>query len=166
MIERTAPPYLENLATLYPVVSVTGPRQSGKTTLCRATFADLPYGSLEAPDLRAFALEDPRGFLASYPDGVLLDEIQRAPELGGVATLSALDPMCHLRRDVGVCQVSTKSAQVQESTDSAIGSCPFAGSFPVSPRGGLAACQLLPKSLPHAQDHASALGARRDVHRL
>jgi uncharacterized protein len=63
------------------VVSITGPRQAGKTTLCRATFPDLSYASLEAPDIRAFATEDPRGFLAQYPDGALLDEIQRAPDL-------------------------------------------------------------------------------------
>ncbi|MHC4973818.1 MAG: ATP-binding protein [Planctomycetota bacterium] len=65
----------------YPIVTVTGPRQSGKTTLCRMTFPDLPYISLEAPDHRRRALEDPRAFLADCADGAILDEIQRAPEL-------------------------------------------------------------------------------------
>jgi predicted AAA+ superfamily ATPase len=60
---------------------VTGPRQSGKTTLARSTFPDRPYVSLEDPDTRAFAEEDPRGFLARYPGGAILDEAQRCPAL-------------------------------------------------------------------------------------
>jgi predicted AAA+ superfamily ATPase len=64
----------------YPVVTLTGPRQSGKTTLVRNAF-DLPYINLEAPDQREFAVNDPRGFLSSYPDGAVIDEIQRAPKL-------------------------------------------------------------------------------------
>jgi hypothetical protein len=81
LIPRNAATTLASLAQGYPVVVVTGPRQSGKTTLCRATFVDRPYATLEDPDLRRFALEDARGFLAQYPDGALLDEVQRAPEL-------------------------------------------------------------------------------------
>lgn len=64
-----------------PVVAVTGPRQSGKTTLCREVFPDRPYVSLEALDAREFAETDPRGFLAAHRDGAVLDEIQRAPSL-------------------------------------------------------------------------------------
>lgn len=63
------------------MVTVTGPRQSGKTTLCRQTFPGMAYANLERPDLRAFATEDPRGFLAGYPEGAILDEIQRVPAL-------------------------------------------------------------------------------------
>ncbi len=62
-------------------VYVHGMRQVGKTTLCRTSFPDLPYASLENPDTRTFALEDPRGFLAGFPDGAILDEIQKAPNL-------------------------------------------------------------------------------------
>jgi uncharacterized protein len=65
----------------FPVVTLTGPRQSGKTTLCREVFDQLPYVNLEAPDVRDFAMTDPRGFLGTVPDGAVLDEIQRAPEL-------------------------------------------------------------------------------------
>ncbi len=65
----------------YPVLTVTGPRQSGKTTLCRTTFPDLAYFSLETPDQRDFATRDPRGFLRQCGDGAILDEIQRVPEL-------------------------------------------------------------------------------------
>ena len=64
-----------------PVVTLLGPRQSGKTTLCRKVFAGLKYVNLEAPDTRMFAREDPRGFLAANSGGVILDEIQRAPDL-------------------------------------------------------------------------------------
>jgi len=81
MIERDIQPVLIRLASQYPVVTVTGPRQSGKTTLTRSAFPDKPYVSLEDPDLRRFAIEDPRGFLGSHPQGAILDEIQRAPEL-------------------------------------------------------------------------------------
>ena len=65
----------------FPVLSITGPRQSGKTTLSRLLAPDLPYFSLEDPDTRAFATEDPRGFLRKAADGAILDEVQRAPEL-------------------------------------------------------------------------------------
>jgi uncharacterized protein len=81
MQNRTIEPILLELARKYPVVTVTGPRQSGKTTLCRKVFPDKPYINLEAPDTRQFAVEDARGFLNAYPDGAILDEIQRTPEL-------------------------------------------------------------------------------------
>lgn len=81
MIPRRATSALERLGQGFPVVAVTGPRQSGKTTLARASYPDKPYVSLEAPDERAFATDDPRGFLARFPDGAVFDEVQRVPEL-------------------------------------------------------------------------------------
>jgi uncharacterized protein len=81
MIPRFLDPTIHLLAKGFPVVVLTGPRQSGKTTLVRATFPDKPYLSLENPDLRLFANEDPRGLLARYPDGAIIDEVQRVPEL-------------------------------------------------------------------------------------
>lgn len=81
MVARTIQPLFEKLARQYPVVTLTGPRQSGKTTLARMVFPGKPYVTLEDPDVRRFALEDPRGFFAGYPDGAIFDEIQRAPEL-------------------------------------------------------------------------------------
>jgi uncharacterized protein len=80
-IDRDLARAVLHAAREYPVVTVTGPRQSGKTTLVRRLFADLPYVLLEDPDHRRLATEDPRGFLARYGDGVVLDEAQRAPEL-------------------------------------------------------------------------------------
>jgi predicted AAA+ superfamily ATPase len=81
MLHRSAHARLLRLAQGFAVVVVTGPRQSGKTTLVRAAFADLPYCSLEDPDVRERALADGRGFLAAYPQGAVLDEVQRAPAL-------------------------------------------------------------------------------------
>lgn len=65
----------------YPVVALTGARQSGKTTLARKLASHLPYVTLEDPDVRAFATEDPRGFLRQYRNGAVFDEIQRTPQL-------------------------------------------------------------------------------------
>jgi predicted AAA+ superfamily ATPase len=80
-IERDLASVLARAARSYPVVTVTGPRQSGKTTLCRQTFRDKPWVSLEAIDNREFAISNPRGFLAQHRNGAILDEIQRAPDL-------------------------------------------------------------------------------------
>ena len=68
-------------ARQYPVVTVTGPRQAGKTTLCRKAFPALPYLNLERPDTREFARSDPRGLLHSVAGGAVIDEVQRVPEL-------------------------------------------------------------------------------------
>lgn len=80
-IDRQAKKVLLERATLYPVVTVLGPRQSGKTTLCRMAFPDKPYVNLEQPDVREFAQQDPKAFLAQYADGAVLDEIQNVPAL-------------------------------------------------------------------------------------
>lgn len=81
MITRNITPVLQRLASQYPVITLTGPRQSGKTTLAKSLFPGKPYVTLEDPDIRRFAIDDPRGFLANYPQGAILDEVQRAPDL-------------------------------------------------------------------------------------
>jgi hypothetical protein len=81
MIERTLTAKVIALAQKFQVITLTGPRQSGKTTLVRAAFPAMPYVSLEEPDIRQIALTDPRGFLSNYPDGAILDEVQNAPDL-------------------------------------------------------------------------------------
>ena len=80
-IARTAAPLLARLARGFPVIAITGPRQSGKSTLAREVFSHHPYVTLEDPDTRRIALADPRRFLARFPNGAVLDEVQRAPEL-------------------------------------------------------------------------------------
>jgi len=81
MIKRAISEKLKYLASKFPVVSIVGPRQSGKTTLVKSVFPEMHYASLEDLDLREFAIKDPRGFLATYKKGVIIDEIQRAPQL-------------------------------------------------------------------------------------
>ena len=81
MIPRNLAPTLLEVASYYPVVAVTGPRQSGKTTLCREAFPALPYVSLEPLDVRDYARRDPRAFLAEYCSGAVIDEVQNVPEL-------------------------------------------------------------------------------------
>ena len=81
MISREAEVELRALSDQFRSVAVIGPRQSGKTTLVRMVFKDKTYVNLENPDIRKFAIEDPRGFLSNYPQGAILDEIQRVPEL-------------------------------------------------------------------------------------
>ena len=81
MIKREVMGRLTALFEQYPFVTVTGPRQSGKTTLCRAAFPGLEYVNLEAPDQREFAESDPRGFLSQLGEGAIIDEIQHVPAL-------------------------------------------------------------------------------------
>lgn len=93
LIDRTIEKIVLTLATQYPIVTITGPRQSGKTTLVKKLFPEKQYINLENPDQREFAKLDPRAFLGKLPDGAILDEIQRAPDL-----LSYLQEIVDTRR--------------------------------------------------------------------
>jgi predicted AAA+ superfamily ATPase len=81
MIIRTATEEVKLLAKQFKAIAIVGPRQSGKTTLSRYVFANKPYVSLENPDIRRFAIDDPRGFLEQYKSGAIFDEAQRVPDL-------------------------------------------------------------------------------------
>jgi predicted AAA+ superfamily ATPase len=81
MIERTATSLVTKLATQHPTLTISGPRQSGKTTLCRAAFPEHAYVSLERLDRRDEARTDPLGLLARHPDGVIFDGLHHVPEL-------------------------------------------------------------------------------------
>ena len=81
MLHRTLQATLEHFAAKYPIVTLTGPRQSGKSTLLKHAFPEYQYISLEDLDMREFAANDPRGFLNSFPHHVILDEVQRVPSL-------------------------------------------------------------------------------------
>ena len=80
-VERDLAPRLDRAAGQWPVITLTGPRQSGKSTLCRAVFPRHRYVTLEATDERSFASEDPRRFLSEFPDGAIIDEVQRVPDI-------------------------------------------------------------------------------------
>lgn len=81
MIQREAEKEIIALARQFKAVAVVGPRQSGKTTLVRLLFKDKAYVNFENPDIRLYAIEDPRGFLSNYPNGAIFDEAQRVPEI-------------------------------------------------------------------------------------
>lgn len=81
MIPRDAEKVLHEQFKGFPIITITGPRQAGKTTLARAIFSQKPYYSLEDPDVRLLALDDPRAFLSRMPDGGVIDEVQRAPDI-------------------------------------------------------------------------------------
>lgn len=81
MIQRKISSKVLEYSKKFPVVTITGPRQSGKTTLCKMLFGDKKYVNLEEIDERQFAIEDPRGFLGRFPEGAIIDEVQYAPNL-------------------------------------------------------------------------------------
>lgn len=81
MISRELATIITKLRKQFPVITLTGPRQSGKTTLLKSIYTNIPYVSLEDIDVRNTAINDPRGFLKNFPKGAVLDEVQRAPEL-------------------------------------------------------------------------------------
>lgn len=81
MIRRQLTDHIKSAFSQFPVVTITGPRQSGKTTLARYCFPDLPYINLEHLEVRQFAHEDPVAFMKNIPDGAVIDEIQYVPEL-------------------------------------------------------------------------------------
>jgi predicted AAA+ superfamily ATPase len=81
LIKRILTNKLLDLSKKFQIITITGPRQSGKTTLVKSVFPNFSYVSLEEPDIRQFALTDSRGFLSNYSDGVIFDEIQHVPDL-------------------------------------------------------------------------------------
>jgi predicted AAA+ superfamily ATPase len=81
MFKRELTPYIQQLAKKYPVVTLLGPRQSGKTTLVRSAFPEKPYVNMEDAENRALATLDSKSFLSTYPNGAILDEVQRTPHL-------------------------------------------------------------------------------------
>lgn len=148
VIHRQALNLLLQRAALYPVVTVLGPRQSGKTTLCRMAFAHKPYVNLEQPDVREFALQDPQAFLAQYPEGAVLDEIQNVPALlSWIQVLTDADPRVGRFVLTGSHQLQV-SAQVTQSL-----------------AGRTAVIELLPLSLSELAAAGQGFSSH-DVHRL
>ena len=146
MIPRAAANTLQRLTKGFPVVALTGPRQSGKTTLAKAVFADKAYVSLENPDEREFAEQDPRRFLQRFDDSAILDEVQRCPVL-----LSWLQGLVDERGRMGDF-ILTGSAQfdlVSGITQSLAGRVGRIELLPLS-AGELAGAGKLPHSLDEA----------------
>lgn len=129
MIERNLKGKLLELAGYYPIVTVTGPRQAGKTTLCTATFPDKLYVSLEPLDTREYARTDPRGFLAEYSDGAVIDEVQNVSGL-----LSYLQEEVDRRPDPGrfILTGSQHFGLVQDVSQSLAGRAGILSLFPPS----------------------------------
>lgn len=144
MIKRTIEPIFKTLATQYPVVTITGPRQSGKTTLCRHAFPKKKYVNMESLDTRQFATDDPRGFLAGYPDGAILDEIQRTPHL-----LSYIQPIVDERQIPGMF-ILTGSQQFE-----------VLNSINQSLAGRTALLKLLPLSISELKDNYPTMSIDR-----
>jgi predicted AAA+ superfamily ATPase len=93
MIARLIEEEVKRWIGKYSIITLTGPRQSGKTTLLKSIFPDWQYVSLETPDSRSLALDDPRSFLKKYGDKIILDEVQRAPDLlSYIQTITDEDP--------------------------------------------------------------------------
>ncbi len=149
MIERNITPVLRRLASKYPVITLTGPRQSGKTTLAKSLFSDKPYVTLEDPDTRRYAIDDPRGFLSDYAQGGIFDEIQRAPEL-----VSYLQGMVDTNPQPGRF-ILTGSHQFELMTQ-----------VSQSLAGRTAVLRLLPFTLAEVQRLSGALASQNLAHNL
>lgn len=143
MIPRQAVSTLHRLAQGFPVLAITGPRQSGKTTLARALFGAKPYISLENPDEREFAQTDPRRFLARFGDGAILDEVQRCPAL-----LSWLQQLVDERQRMGDF-ILTGSAQFDLLAGITQSLAGRVGRVELLPLSG---AELGPERLPNALD--------------
>ncbi|MEQ3031495.1 ATP-binding protein [Alistipes indistinctus] len=116
MIARTMQAKLQQLATKYPFVTITGPRQSGKSTLAELTFPDYKRVSLEDLDNREFATEDPRGFIATYPSHTIIDEVQRVPSL-----LSYLQTHTDQERQTGMYILTgSQNTELMEAVDQSL----------------------------------------------
>jgi len=95
-VKRRLQSQLKRMARIFPVVTVTGPRQSGKTTLCKMAFPRANYLSLEDPELRAYADQDPRGFIDDHAGKTIIDEVQRVPDL-----LSSIQVAVDRKKEMG-----------------------------------------------------------------
>ena len=108
MFRRLLKPYIQELALKYPVVTLLGPRQSGKTTLVREAFPQKTYVNMEDAENRALATLDPKGFMQAYPQGAILDEVQRTPHL-----LSYIQVLLEERKDERGMFILTGSHQAE-----------------------------------------------------
>jgi predicted AAA+ superfamily ATPase len=140
MFKRQIADYILKVSTQYPVVTLTGPRQSGKTTLVKTLFPDKPYVSLENPDIRSRAEDDPRGFLKQYENGAIFDEIQRTPNIPSYLQSLVDDNREPGRYILTGSQQFSLSAQISQSL-----------------AGRTALVRLLPLSFPEISEQVTSL---------
>jgi len=136
IIKRALEEHVKRLAGQYPVLTITGPRQAGKSTLVKVAFGDRAYVNLEQPEIRRQAREDPKQFLARYPQGVVIDEVQHVPEL-----LSYIQLLVDQQNTAGLF-ILTGSAQFE-----------LLGQITQSLAGRTAIVRLLPFSMVEIADH-------------
>ena len=142
-VSRKSKDALLRLASQFPVVGITGPRQSGKTTLAKMTFPDKKYVSFDDKELRSLAASNPKDFLEAFPDGVIIDEAQKVPEIFDAVKLF-VDSHKH---EPGK-YILTGSSQFklkENMTDSLAGRAAFLQLLPFS-RGELKYSKLIPKN--------------------
>ncbi|MBI5883565.1 MAG: ATP-binding protein [Elusimicrobia bacterium] len=180
MVDRTAGPIIKRLAQTHPVVTVTGPRQSGKTTLCRMVFPEKPYVNLENPATRSFALDDPVAFLRKHRDGAIFDEIQRAPDLTSHIQASLEDdsrPGLFILTGSRQLEVMEAVSQSLAGRTALVKLLPFSldelrGSYDSGSLDALVARGFFPRIYDRGLDPAQALGdyfetcVERDVRRV
>lgn len=146
MITRSIKNELLECASEYPAVTILGPRQSGKTTLARMTFPKLNYVSLEDPDIRRQAVDDPRSFLGKLSSGAILDEIQRVPDL-----LSYLQGIIDADRTSGrFILTGSHQPQVHRAVSQSLA-------------GRTAVLELMPFSLPEIREYKDSPGQAFDL---
>lgn len=113
MIRRNLQDRLLGMASKFPFVLLTGPRQAGKSTLCKMAFPSYDYVSFSDLDIRSFAQEDPRGFIASYPRRTIIDEVQNVPSI-----LSYLQTHCDSADEEGMYILTgSQNMQLMASVD-------------------------------------------------
>lgn len=139
MIPRDISALLESYAREFRAVMLVGPRQSGKTTLVKETFRDKPHVSLENPDERLLAQNDPRAFLNRFPEGAILDEIQRVPELFNYLQ----EIIDHSEKDGLFILTGSNNILLQESVSQSLA-------------GRMGLIDLLPLSYRELKDHGAA----------
>lgn len=142
-VSRKAKDALLRLAGQFPVIGITGPRQSGKSTLAKMTFPDKKYVTLDDKDLRAFVASNPKDFLEAFPDGVIIDEAQKVPEI-----FDAVKLLVDSKKHAPGKYILTGSNQYrlkENMTDSLAGRATFLRLLPFS-LGELKESNLLPQN--------------------
>jgi predicted AAA+ superfamily ATPase len=133
LINRALENTLKNTFSYFPVITLTGPRQSGKTTLCRMAFPDMPYVNFEDLSTLAEVQADPKGFLEKYPNGLIIDEAQNYPKILSYLQVSVDDALFKGRNDLHyIVTGSNNFALLEKVTQSMAGRTAVMNLLPLS----------------------------------